>query len=74
MTKYVDVDDIVNRIIPALKNLTQDQQVYVKRNYFISLNLDSLASSILHLCKVIGKKNTTDLILPKFLALLKDDD
>lgn len=65
MTKYVDVDDIVNRIIPALKNLTQDQQVYVKH---------SLASSILHLCKVIGKKNTTDLILPKFLALLKDDD
>ncbi len=36
--------------------------------------VDSLAASILHLCKIIGKKNTTDLILPKFLALLKDDD
>ncbi len=33
-----------------------------------------MASSILHLCKVIGKKNTTDLILPKFLQLLKDED
>ena len=45
-------------------------------NVIISIysTLDSLASSMLHLCKVIGKKNTTDLILPKFLALLKDDD
>ena len=33
-----------------------------------------MAASILYLCKVIGKKNTTDLILPKFLQLLKDDD
>jgi serine/threonine-protein phosphatase 2A regulatory subunit A len=33
-----------------------------------------LATSILHLCKIIGKKNTTDLILPKFLQLLKDED
>jgi serine/threonine-protein phosphatase 2A regulatory subunit A len=34
----------------------------------------ALAGSILFICPLIGKKNTTDHILPLFLQLLKDDD
>ena len=36
--------------------------------------LAALASSILTLCPVIGKKSTSELILPIFLSLLKDSD
>jgi len=32
-----------------------------------------LASSLLELCSVIGKKHTIDHILPKFLTFLKDE-
>ena len=36
--------------------------------------IDSLAKSLLSFCPVIGKKYTSELILPKFLQLLKDDE
>ena len=33
--------------------------------------IDSLAHSLLHFCPIIGKKNTIELILPKFLNILQ---
>lgn len=72
MIKFVSPEDTINRVIPALKNIPQDSNIYVRSNFHIYL--DSLASSLLTLCAPIGKKNTSELILPKFLQLLKDDE
>lgn len=43
----------------------------VNKKIFITA---SLASSFLALCSVVGKKHTSDIILPIFLQLLKDED
>lgn len=62
---YLSQDEIISSLIPITKTLSSDQQNFVRI---------SLASSFLTLCQYIGKKNTTEHILPTFLALLKDDD
>ncbi|EGR29291.1 hypothetical protein IMG5_159380, partial [Ichthyophthirius multifiliis] len=61
----VEVDDIINKIIPLVKKLQNDSQNYVR---------NSLASSFLGLSQFLGKTNTNELILPVFLQLLKDED
>lgn len=40
----------------------------------MALSVDSLAKSLLSFCSLIGKKNTSEHILPKFLQLLKDEE
>lgn len=60
----------MTKILPALKSLPQDSQVYVRRKY--KVNLDALAKTLLLLCPLVGKKHTSEQILPKFLQLLKD--
>lgn len=67
---FLDAEEIILRIVPALKNISQDTHVYVRS--ILYRYIDSLASSILHLCPIIGKKATLEHILPKFLQLLKD--
>lgn len=52
--------------------MPQDTQVYVRRTY--SLDVDALAKNLVLLCPIVGKKHTSEQILPKFLQLLKDDD
>lgn len=54
----------MSRVVPAIKNIPQDPQTYVR---------NALASSLLHLCPYIGKKNTIEAVLPKFLSILKDE-
>jgi len=60
----LDVDDIVGKVIPAIKPLASDNIQHVRA---------SLASSILQLCPLIGKKYTNDHILSIFLLLLRDE-
>jgi len=61
----LDVDEILQKVLPIVKTLSTDTQNYVRT---------SLASSFLALCSVVGKKHTSDIILPIFLQLLKDED
>ncbi|KRX08284.1 Armadillo-type fold [Pseudocohnilembus persalinus] len=60
-----DVDDIVKHLIPQIKVLAKDSQSYVRQ---------SLAGSFLSISSVIGKKQTSEHVLPIFLELLKDED
>lgn len=60
----LDVDDIVGKVIPSIKPLASDNIQHVRA---------SLASSILQLCPLIGKKYTNDHILSIFLLLLRDE-
>ena len=41
---------------------------------FLFLFSDSLAKSLLSFCSIVGKRNTSEHILPKFLQLLKDEE
>jgi len=60
----LDVDDIVTKVIPTIKPLAGDQIQHVRA---------ALASSILQLCPLIGKKYTNEHILSIFLLLLRDE-
>eukprot|EP00331_Platyophrya_macrostoma_P022532 CAMPEP_0176453318 /NCGR_PEP_ID=MMETSP0127-20121128/29152_1 /TAXON_ID=938130 /ORGANISM="Platyophrya macrostoma, Strain WH" /LENGTH=578 /DNA_ID=CAMNT_0017842125 /DNA_START=154 /DNA_END=1890 /DNA_ORIENTATION=+ len=60
----LDVDDIVGKVIPAIKPLASDTIQHVR---------SALASSILQLCPLIGKKYTNEHILSLFLLLLRDE-
>lgn len=62
--KYLDPDDIVNKIAPIIKTLVNDKNDFIRT---------SLASSVLSLAPVLGKKKTNEYILGFFLALLRDD-
>jgi serine/threonine-protein phosphatase 2A regulatory subunit A len=70
--EFLEPDDIVTKILPALRSLPQDSQAYVRRNSLF--NSDALAKSLVLLCPLVGKKHTSEQILPKFLQLLKDED
>ena len=63
--KMLDADEVISKICPILKTIQTDAMSYVRA---------SLAEQILTLCGVFGKKNTNEIILPIFLALLKDDE
>ncbi|CAD8061663.1 unnamed protein product [Paramecium sonneborni] len=65
VSSLMDADDIMNKLVPLLKSIQQDQNSFVR---------NSLASSVLALSPIIGKKNTSEQILPIFLNLLKDQD
>jgi len=60
----LDVDDIVGKVIPVIKPLASDPIQHVRA---------ALASSILQLCPLIGKKYTNENILSIFLLLLRDE-
>jgi len=64
IVKYLESDDIINKITPIIKSIVSDEHSYVRA---------SLASSLLSLAPVLGKKNTNEHILGLFLTLLRDD-
>lgn len=66
----IEIDDIINKIFPNIKNITEDSVLYVRST--LKYYLDAFAKSILTICPIIGKKHTLDHVLPKFLQLLKD--
>ena len=70
----MDVDDILKQLIPILKIIQTDTNAFVRSIFIFRFLLDALASSILTLCPILGKKNTSESILPIFLNLLKDTD
>jgi len=59
------IDEVISSLVPMIKELVNDTQNYVRL---------ALAGSFLSICSLLGKKHTTDHILPIFLQLLKDDD
>ena len=58
-------DEVISSLVPMIKELVNDTQNYVRL---------ALAGSFLSICSLLGKKHTTDHILPIVLQLLKDDD
>lgn len=56
-----------------MKPLSTDTQNFVRSN-LIFLTLVSLSTSFLSLSTMVGKKNTSEFILPIFLQLLKDEE
>lgn len=61
----IEIEDVIAKICPLLKIIQIDSLPYVR---------SAMAEQILSLCGVLGKKNTNEIILPIFLALLKDDE
>lgn len=64
LAPFIFVDDIISKIIPLIKTFTSHSEVYVR---------SSLSESLLHLCNLIGRRATEDVIIPVFLSLIKDD-
>lgn len=64
LVDYLEAEDI-SKILVEFKTLSSDSNSFVR---------NSLAVSLLVFCEKIGKKQTTDVILPIFLTLLKDQD
>lgn len=64
IVKYLESDDIINKIVPIIKSIVSDEHAYVRA---------SLASSQLSLAPVLGKKATNEHILGFFLTLQRDD-
>jgi serine/threonine-protein phosphatase 2A regulatory subunit A len=64
--ELLDADDLVTKIIPIIKPLAQPENSpqHVRA---------AVASSLLQLCPVVGKKHTNDIILSIFLVLLRDE-
>lgn len=61
---FIFVDDIVNQVIPLLKTFTNSPDIFVR---------SALAGTILHLCNLVGRRATEDVIVPVFLTLVKDE-
>lgn len=65
LVQYLEPEDIINKITPLINSLSEDRNAYVRA---------ALASSVLSIAPIIGKKNTNKHILLFFLKLLRDDD
>ena len=62
--KLIDKDTILVRILPCVRDLSQDQSQHVRA---------SLANQISGLAPLLGKDPTIEHLLPLFLHLLKDE-
>lgn len=62
--KKIDKNTLVSTIVPSLNKLQKDQFPYVRQ---------ALAENILSICPILEKSSTNELILPIFLALLRDE-
>ena len=62
--KLVDKDAILIRILPCVRDLSQDQSQHVRA---------SLANQISGLAPLLGKDSTIEHLVPLFLHLLKDE-
>jgi len=62
--KLMDSTTIIRKVMPALKKLSTDTLVHVRK---------ALAENLLAMSPLIGGQNTTEHILPMFVALLKDE-
>ena len=75
--EYLDIDDIVTKIIPNIKPISNDNIQHTRCKIIIdflsNLPIAALAGSLLQLCPLIGKKHTNDHILSIFLLLLRDE-
>ena len=63
-SKLLDKEVILARIVPCVKELSQDQSQHVRA---------ALANQINGLAPLLGKDATIEHLLPLFLHLLKDD-
>jgi len=63
--KFIDGTTIVKRIIPALKNLSTDSFVHVRK---------ALSENILSIAPLIGGSNANEHVIPMFISLLKDEN
>lgn len=61
---FLDAEDIINKIIPLIRNIVNDETNHIR---------SALAESLLSLAPVLLKKHTNDHILGFFLTLLRDD-
>jgi serine/threonine-protein phosphatase 2A regulatory subunit A len=64
-SQIIGNQEVIQMIIPTLKELQNDQFVYVRQ---------ALAENILAICPKIQKAATQEHILPIFLQLLRDDN
>lgn len=63
-SKLVDKEVILARILPCVRDLSQDSSQHVRA---------SLANQISGLAPLLGKESTIEHLLPLFLHLLKDE-
>jgi serine/threonine-protein phosphatase 2A regulatory subunit A len=63
-SKLLDRDVILARIVPCVQALSSDSSQHVRA---------SLAQQISGLAPLLGKESTIDVLVPLYLALLKDD-
>jgi serine/threonine-protein phosphatase 2A regulatory subunit A len=63
-SKLLDKEVILARIIPCVRDLSQDSSQHVRA---------ALANQISGLAPLLGKEATTEHLLPLFLHLLKDE-
>jgi len=63
-SKLLDKEVILARIIPCVRDLSQDSSQHVRAG---------LATQISGLAPLLGKDSTTEHLLPLFLHLLKDE-
>lgn len=61
--RIVDAPTIIEKIIPCLQELREDQYEYVR---------GSLAENILCLCPLLGEQHTLEFITPIMCELIKD--
>ena len=63
-SKFLDKDIILTRVIPCVRDLSQDTSQHVRA---------ALANQIAGLAPLLGKEATIEHLLPLFLHLLKDE-
>lgn len=63
-SKLVDKEVILTRIVPCVRDLSQDTSQHVRA---------ALATQITGLAPLLGKDSTIEHLLPLFLQLLKDE-
>ena len=62
--KSMDSASIIRKVIPALKKLSTDSLMHVRK---------ALSENLLALAPLVGSSNASEHILPMFLTLLKDE-